>query len=474
MKDTLGQYDFGPWVEAIAGEQENSACKRDLLEHIRALERALDVGRQEQFVEYIRWTAVVLEGLGLGTDRLSASLASLAEVLQAELEGALGVEVASFLQAGQTRLSTRPLVEVELGTATFDASVPDGRAFEGAGAALRALREPLARAAMARHFMRRPEDALKFNGDPESRAKTLRDMGYHLSFLEEALNSGNSSLFLDYVQWVDGVLQKAGVPREALTQNLLSIEDVLHSNLSPPVAAVASDFLQAALSTLTNELPIAPSFLDPNSPLADLASNYFEALQVGDRRKASRILLDAASRGVAVSDIYLEVLQPTQYEIGRLWQKGEMSVAEEHFCSAVTRTVMSQLFPYLESPQVSRSVIVATAIGDHDIGLRMLCDLLEEDGWTTYYLGGNMPTESVLKALADREAKLLAISVTMTFDLNELSELIQQVRACHPDVEIVVGGYPFKVDENLWRSVGADGSASDARLAVTAVRTLGS
>ncbi len=469
---TLGQYDFGVWVDAAVGTQAEAVCKRDVLEHIRALEQALESGREDQYVEYLRWAAVVLESFGVDKNELAVTLRALLEVLQSELEGELRARVASFLKAGLDRLQRRPLVEVEVGEAPFNASVPGGKSYSDPGLALKALRKPLARAAMALHFMKRPEDALRFNRDFDARARSLRDIEYHLSFLEEALNAGNPSLFLDYVKWADGVLQAAGVPRSALIQSLVCLQDTLGFHLSSTAASGASDFIQAGLAALAVETVLPPTFLDAESPLADVASSYLAALQAGDRRQASKIVLDAAIGGVAVSDIYLEVLQPAQYEIGRLWQLGEMSVAEEHFCSAVTQSTMSQLCAYLEPAQLTRSVVVATAIGDHEIGLRMLCDLLEEDGWTSYYLGGNTPIDSVLKAVVDRKATLLAISVAMTFNLDGLSELIQRARAHCPGVKIVVGGYPFKVDSDLWRSVGADGSAADARTAVEVVRTL--
>ena len=52
----------------------------------------------------------------------------------------------------------------------------------------------------------------------------------------------------------------------------------------------------------------------------------------------------------------------------------------------------------------------------------------------------------------------------MTFHLRGVEQLIAQVRsseACQ-GVKVMVGGYPFNVDPELWRRVGADGHAGDA------------
>jgi methanogenic corrinoid protein MtbC1 len=61
----------------------------------------------------------------------------------------------------------------------------------------------------------------------------------------------------------------------------------------------------------------------------------------------------------------------------------------------------------------------------------------------------------------------------MTFHISTVKSLIEQVRASdmvHP-VKIMVGGYPFNVEPNLWRQLKADGHAQDAQAAIdTAVQ----
>jgi methanogenic corrinoid protein MtbC1 len=56
----------------------------------------------------------------------------------------------------------------------------------------------------------------------------------------------------------------------------------------------------------------------------------------------------------------------------------------------------------------------------------------------------------------------------MTFHLTRVREIVESVRAEGDDVRIpiMVGGYPFNLDDELWRKVGADGYAPDARSAV--------
>ncbi len=232
----------------------------------------------------------------------------------------------------------------------------------------------------------------------------------------------------------------------------------------------AADLSDAALQALPAPPADAPSYLVEDAPLASLTRAYLTALLDGNRRQASTLILDAVASGVPVKDIYLHVFQRAQYEVGRLWQSGDISVAQEHYCTAATQLIMSQLYPYIFAAASTSGTLVATCVsGDlHEIGVRMVADFFEMEGWNTYYLGANTPVDEVVGAVIEREADILAISATISSHLRAVSTLIAAVRAneaCR-HVTILVGGYPFMVAPGLWRQMGADGTAPDAQAAI--------
>ena len=145
-------------------------------------------------------------------------------------------------------------------------------------------------------------------------------------------------------------------------------------------------------------------------------------------------------------------------------------MAQEHFVTAATQLIMSQLYPHIfASDRVGRTM-VATGVTDdlHEIGVRMVCDFFEMEGWDTYYLGANMPAEAVVAAASERDADLVAISVTLGVHLDRVRETVRAVREdpATSATKIMVGGLPFILDEKLWQDVGADGYAIDAAGAV--------
>jgi methanogenic corrinoid protein MtbC1 len=74
--------------------------------------------------------------------------------------------------------------------------------------------------------------------------------------------------------------------------------------------------------------------------MLDLRQRYVDALVAGDLASAERLIEDS---GTDVRTLYLEVLQPALYEIGRRWEEAEISVAQEHLASATTQSLMARL-----------------------------------------------------------------------------------------------------------------------------------
>jgi methylmalonyl-CoA mutase cobalamin-binding domain/chain len=205
-------------------------------------------------------------------------------------------------------------------------------------------------------------------------------------------------------------------------------------------------------------------------PLHGLASAYFNALLAYRRHDGMRLILDAVAGGVSVTDVYLSVFQPVLREVGRLWQLNQVGVAFEHYCTASIQVVMAKLAPQIFATERGGRTMVAACVGDelHEVGVRMVADIFEMAGWDALYLGANVPTESIVETLVEQRADVLGISVTMTAHIPTAAELIAAVRS-HPDglpVKVCVGGYPFNLTEGLWRRVGADGYAPEARTAV--------
>ena len=337
-----------------------------------------------------------------------------------------------------------------------------------AGHQLRDQAGALADAVVACEFGRHP--TLRARYGATGRARSREDSVYHFSCLADALDTHSQALFDDYVGWVKALLQAYGVLGEDLDHHLVCMADVVRAQMPPRVAVAAVVMIEGARAALPVMPSTTASFLDPRQRLAPLAREYAHALLGGYRGAAGRLVFDAAERGEPISQLYLQVFQPALREVGRLWQMKKISVAQEHFCSAATQVVMSQLLPRASAAErCGRVVVVACVSGDlHEVGARMVGDLFEMAGWDSYFCGANTPHAALLQSVVERAADVLAVSATMGYHLHAVQDLIEVVRAdprC-TRLRVMVGGHPFSVDPVLWRTVGADGTADDAEAAV--------
>lgn len=198
--------------------------------------------------------------------------------------------------------------------------------------------------------------------------------------------------------------------------------------------------------------------------------DYLAALRRGDRREALRVAQSALAAKIDIRDLYMDVFQSAMQEIGHLWEMNQLTVAQEHLATAITQSVMAQLYGHIFTRPFIGRTLLATCIGGelHELGIRMVADFFEMEGWDVYYLGANVPTDEVVGALRERQVDLLGISASLNSHVKLARELIGAVRASPVgrDIKIMVGGQPFNRAPHLYETIGADFTAPNAREAV--------
>ncbi|MGC8658647.1 MAG: cobalamin B12-binding domain-containing protein [Desulfomonilaceae bacterium] len=310
----------------------------------------------------------------------------------------------------------------------------------------------------------------------KGRELSIRDSNHHFIYLVEALKQSDPTLFADYVLWLKQLFEGIKIPPQALPKMIECTEQVLYTKLSAEMVQVLDEYMSMAKQRLQAELKAQPSFITQDAPLYDLAKQYLNLLLNGERHLASKLILHAVERGESVKNIYLYVFQNSQYEIGRLWHSNKVSVAQEHYCSAATQLIMSQLYSHIfATEKIGRKLVAACVGGElHEIGIRMVTDFFEMEGWDTYYLGANAPTSSILESIQKHKADMVGISASMPFHRGMVKELISSIRYYASDrrVKILVGGYALRTSANLWKRLGADGFADDAQQAVSIANQL--
>jgi methanogenic corrinoid protein MtbC1 len=292
-----------------------------------------------------------------------------------------------------------------------------------------------------------------------------------IHLLAQAVAVRNPELFAGSIQWTHESFQSRGIDANDLRQNTVCMQQVLIKELPPPLGDTISPYFLAALDAVRDAKPLPAAADLSDAPHGTLILEYLHAILEADREAAERLILGHVHAGCSIQDLYEQVLAPAQARLGWMWHRGEISVADEHFGSATTQLIMSQVRPLFErAPANGRIVVCTSTPGDlHEIGLRMVADLFELDGWTVMFLGANTPAADVVEMLARRKPDLLALSVSTALTLRSAGETIATIRA-NPTVahtKIIIGGPPFRTVDNLWQELGADACAVSATAAVT-------
>lgn len=286
----------------------------------------------------------------------------------------------------------------------------------------------------------------------------LEDILYNLECLNISIKYNADTLFMDNALWIYNLLvsRMTDIAPERIKEQLIDhfniMISVLEEELDETMYTKAVYHLKNAIKATENAVA-SPSFSDFNDgEYAGLRQQYLNYLLAGDRKSAGHLITTAIDSGVKLEDIYIEVFQRSMWQVGALWHDNKITVDKEHYCTAVTQGIMAQLYSYIFStPRKDRSIL-ACCVGKelHEMGIRMLCDLFELNGWDSIYLGAAVPIEGILNSVQERRPNLLALSVTMPHNLTACEKIVKSVRQkVDFDLKIAVGGRPFSLAPNI-------------------------
>jgi MerR family transcriptional regulator, light-induced transcriptional regulator len=195
-------------------------------------------------------------------------------------------------------------------------------------------------------------------------------------------------------------------------------------------------------------------------------TRYLDAILAGSRREAFGVIELARTEGLGIRALYLEVFQPAMREIGRLWQDNRITVADEHLATAITQASMARLYEelFVAAPEPGPLLVAACAEQErHELGLRMICDVLEMDGWDTVFLGASVPVEDLVQMVRARRPQVVALSASIAPHVGRVREAIRAIRDTDGGAPLIaVGGRAFADDPGLAERLGADLTAGDA------------
>lgn len=161
----------------------------------------------------------------------------------------------------------------------------------------------------------------------------------------------------------------------------------------------------------------------------------------------------------------LNALTEGMNEIGSRYERGDYFLTELVLAGETMKEAFAILKPHLsmETKGNRRPIVLATVEGDnHDIGKNILATMLVSAGFEVIDLGIDVSKESIVKAVIDHNARVVALSSLLTMTIKEISNVNEALKKAglRDKVKLIVGGAPLNMD--VAKELGADDYGADA------------
>ena len=140
---------------------------------------------------------------------------------------------------------------------------------------------------------------------------------------------------------------------------------------------------------------------------------------------------------------YDTLIRSALVEVGARWERDELTVGDEHLITSLTEQVLAELSRrHAGSPHVA--VVACTFANRHRVGLLMVADALALAGWQPLVLDAETSIGDIARVARDRGATLIALSVGLDDEPDDLTTTLQTLRGDVGDqAHILVGGGPL-------------------------------
>ena len=199
---------------------------------------------------------------------------------------------------------------------------------------------------------------------------------------------------------------------------------------------LAEGLAAAEAATAASRAVVGEAAAPPVLAWAALRDELTDALDRFDEPRAQAIL----DRLLAVSTLETllsEVVLPYLRELGERWARGDASVAQEHFASAVLRGRLLGLARGWGVGLGPAAVLACLPGEHHDLGLIAFGLALRARGWRIVYLGLDTPIETVEDACRSLEPDLVVVSAVAR---ERVQPVVEQLRGLAAGRRLALGG----------------------------------
>ena len=182
----------------------------------------------------------------------------------------------------------------------------------------------------------------------------------------------------------------------------------------------------------------------------------------GDAAAQTRALLETKQP----LDVVDEALIPALDIVGAKYEKGTLFLPQLLQAASAAQSAFEEIKTAIaqkgEGSASKGRIVLATVKGDvHDIGKNIVKVILENYGFEVLDLGRDVPVETVVNTVREKDVHLVGLSALMTTTLKSMEETIRALHDAKLDCKIMVGGAVLTPE--YAKKIGADWYAKDAK-----------
>ena len=225
-------------------------------------------------------------------------------------------------------------------------------------------------------------------------------------------------------------------------------------------ASAALKQAQTAQASQTSNTP-AEADAAHSGPFAALMQAVEKGLK-GEAAARTHTLLDENEPLTLVD----EALIPALDVVGEKYEKGKLFLPQLLQAASAAQAAFEEIKTAIAKRGGAGAskgrIVLATVKGDvHDIGKNIVRVILENYGFEVIDLGRDVPVETVVDTVREKDVHLVGLSALMTTTLKSMEETIAALHAAKLDCKVMVGGAVLTPE--YAEKIGADWYAKDAK-----------
>jgi len=171
-------------------------------------------------------------------------------------------------------------------------------------------------------------------------------------------------------------------------------------------------------------------------------------------------------------DVIEKSIVPALEKIGVGWERGDMALSQVYMSGRIVEEIVDEILPPSDPKRKNQPTMAIAVLDDyHLLGKRIIYSMLRASGYSLEDFG-RVTVDELVEKIINNSVKIVLISTLMLPSALQVKKLRSKLDELGNPVKIVVGGAPFRFDDQLMSEVGADATAVNAKETLNRINEL--